>query len=155
MDDLGKKTCPEALFSSGGLTSLRKFTAILDQQIESGELKKAGLTLEEQKLYFSFRKGESIQRESQAFKDKLKVISEKIEEYLKDPELKELKRPIDGIVQIEKTLFDPLKEIPDFRKRRKMMIKEEKKLEKIMKMSACSQEPLPGPRLANSKWDQR
>lgn len=75
--------CSEASTSRGGLSSLKEFTAILEKQIEREELQKAGLTCQEQDLYFEFRENPQLKKETQSFRDMLCVINEKIMDYFK------------------------------------------------------------------------
>ncbi|XP_055713468.1 uncharacterized protein LOC129807893 isoform X2 [Phlebotomus papatasi] len=149
--------CPGASTSKGGLSSLKEFTAILEKQIEREELQKAGLTPQEQDLYFEFRENPQLKKETQSFRDKLCVINEKIMDYFKDDSQgTKFRRPIDDIAKIEMELLDDLSDVPSLKKRRKLMLKEEKKLEKILRTPFSSEvRPDVGKKSSKSKWDQR
>ncbi|XP_055681107.1 uncharacterized protein LOC129788794 isoform X2 [Lutzomyia longipalpis] len=150
--------CPGASSSKGGLSTLREFKELLEKDVQRSELQKAGLTEEEQDLFFKFRQNSSLP-DTQSFRDRLAVINEKIEDFFKTDEKNvKLQHPMDALAEMEKIFFDDLKDIPSLRKRRKMMIKEEKKLEKILNTPTSSERTQtnlnPG-RSRKSKWDQR
>uniref|UniRef100_A0A7G3AA45 5-demethoxyubiquinone hydroxylase, mitochondrial n=1 Tax=Lutzomyia longipalpis TaxID=7200 RepID=A0A7G3AA45_LUTLO len=142
-DELSKKKkytksllCPGASTPKGGLSTLREFQELLERDVQRSELQKAGLTAEEQDLFFKFRQNSSLP-DTQSFRDRLAVINEKIEDFFKTDEKNvKLQHPMDALAEMEKVFFDDLKDIPSLRKRRKMMIKEEKKLEKILNTPA-------------------